>query len=79
MIKKPIYLTKLEPMEEDNQKKTDELGPHLRNLIDSLDDPMSLQNARWILEYNFHYQNDQNNEQNNLTQYPDVDYDDAIQ
>ena len=79
MIKKPIYLTKLEPMEEDNQKKTDELGPHLRNLIDSLDDPMSLQNARWILEYNFHYQNEQNNAQNNLTKFPAVDYDDAIQ
>jgi len=78
MIREPIYLTKLEPMEEDNQKKTDELGTHLRNLIDSLDDPMSLQNARWILEYNFHYQNEQNNEQNNLTKFPEVDYDDPL-
>ena len=78
MIREPIYLTKLEPMEEYNQKKKDELSQHLRNLINSLDDPMSLQNARWILEYNFHYQNDQNNEQNNLTKFPDVDYDDPL-
>ena len=83
MVKEPIQFIALETMEnedlDDQQKKSDELGPHLRNLINSLDDPISLQNARWILEYNFHYKNQQNNEQNKLTQFPDIPYDDAIQ
>jgi len=32
-----------------------------------------------VAEYNYHLPNEQNNEENNLTKYPDVDYDDAIQ
>jgi len=76
MVKEPIQFIALEPMEnedlDDEQKK-------MQERIDALDVPLNLQNARWILEYNFHLKNQQNNEQNDLTQFPDIPYDDAIQ
>ena len=45
----------------------------------AFDDDQILENARYVAEYNYHLPNEQNNEENNLTKYPDVDYDDAIQ
>ena len=76
MVKKPIRTIRLEAMEtedyNDEQKKTQEW-------LKNFDDPLMLSNARYIAEYNYHLPNEQNNEENNLTQYPDVDYDDAIQ
>ena len=76
MVKEPIQFIALETMEnedlDDEQKK-------MKERIDALDVPLNLQNARWILEYNFHLKNQQNNEQNDLTQFPDIPYDDAIQ
>jgi len=76
MVREPIRTIRLEPMEnedlDDEQKK-------MQERIDALDVPLNLQNARWILEYNFHLKNQQNNEQNNLKKFPEVDYDDAIQ
>jgi len=76
MVKKPIRTIRLEAMEtedyNDEQKKTQEW-------LKNFDDPLTLSNARYIAEYNYHLPNKQNNEENNLTQYPDVDYDDAIQ
>jgi len=74
MVKEPIQLIALEPMEdfEEEQKKTQEW-------LKNFDNPSSLSNARYIAEYNFHLPNKQNNEENNLTQFPDIPYDDAIQ
>ena len=76
MVKKPIRTIRLEAMEtedyNDEQKKTQEW-------LKNFDDPLMLSNARYIAEYNYHLPNEQNNEENNLTKYPDVDYDDAIQ
>ena len=76
MVREPIRTIRLETMEnedlDDEQKK-------MQERIDALDVPLNLQNARWILEYNFHLKNQQNNEQNDLTQFPDIPYDDAIQ
>ena len=43
------------------------------------DEKKTIEMARYLAELNFHLENQQNNEQNNLTKYPDVDYDDAIQ
>ena len=43
------------------------------------DEKKTIEIARYLAELNFHLPNEQNNEENNLTQYPDVDYDDAIQ
>ena len=76
MIKEPIRTIRLEAMEtedyNDEQKKTQEW-------LKNFDNPLTLSNARYIAEYNFHLPNEQNNEQTNLKKYPDVDYDDAIQ
>ena len=76
MIKEPIRTIRLEAMEtedyNDEQKKTQEW-------LKNFDNPLTLSNARYIAEYNFHLPNEQNNEQNNLKKFPDVDYDDAIQ
>ena len=71
IIKEPIRTIRLEAME-DEEKKTQEW-------LKNFDDPLILSNARYIAEYNYHLPNKQNNEQNNLTKFPDVDYDDAIQ
>jgi len=76
MIKEPIRTIRLEAMGtedfEEEQKKTQEW-------LKNFDDPSKLSNARYIAEYNYHLPNKQNNEQNNLKKFPDVDYDDAIQ
>ena len=42
------------------------------------DEKKTIEIARYLAELNFHLPNEQNNEENNLTKYPDVDYDDAI-
>ena len=55
----------------EEEKKTQELI--------NFDSPEILENARFELEILYHVLNEQNNEQNNLTKFPDVDYDDAIQ
>ncbi len=79
IIKEPIYFIRSEAVKdiddwtpEDEQKKTQEW-------LKAFDDDQILENARYVAEYNYHLENEQNNEQNNLTKYPDVDYDDAIQ
>ena len=72
MVKKPIRLEAMETEDfEEEEKKTQEW-------LKNFDDPSILSNARYIAEYNYHLPNKKNNEQNNLTKYPDVDYDDSI-
>ena len=79
IIKEPIHFIRSEAVKdiddwtpEDEEKKTQEW-------LAAFDDDQILENARYVAEYNYHLPNEQNNEQNNLTKYPDVDYDDAIQ
>ena len=79
MIKEPIHFIRSEAVKdiddwtpEDEEKKTQEW-------LKAFDDDQILENARYVAEYNYHLENEQNNEQNNLAKYPDVDYDDAIQ
>jgi len=79
MIKEPIHFIRSESVEQidewnnyDEEKKTQEW-------LAAFDDDQILENARYVAEYNYHLPNEQNNEENNLTKYPDVDYDDAIQ
>ena len=79
MIKEPIHFIRSEAVKdiddwtpEDEEKKTQEW-------LAAFDDDQILENARYVAEYNYHLENEQNNEENNLTKYPDVDYDDAIQ
>ena len=79
MIREPIHFIRSEAVTEidewnsyDDEKKTQEW-------LKNFDDPQILNNARYIAEYNYHLPNKQNNEQNDLTKFPDVDYDDAIQ
>ena len=70
MIKKPIRTIRLEAME-DEEKKTQEW-------LKNFDDPLILSNARYIAEYNYHLPNKQNNEQNDLTKFPEIPYDDPL-
>ena len=56
---------------EEEQKKTQEW-------LKNFDDPLTLSNARYIAEYNYHLPNKQNNEQNNLTKFPETPYDDPL-
>ena len=79
IIKEPIHFIRSEAVKdiddwtpEDEEKKTQEW-------LKAFDDDQILENARYVAEYNYHLENEQNIEQNNLTKYPDVDYDDAIQ
>ena len=79
IIKEPIHFIRSEAVKdiddwtpEDEEKKTQEW-------LKAFDDDQILENARYVAEYNYHLENEQNNEENNLTKYPDVDYDDAIQ
>ena len=79
IIKEPIHFIRSEAVKDiddwnnyDEEKKTQEW-------LAAFDDDQILENARYVAEYNYHLPNEQNNEQNNLTKYPDVDYDDAIQ
>ena len=75
MIKEPIRTIRLEAMEtedyNDEQKKTQEW-------LKNFDNPLTLSNARYIAEYNFHLPNEQNNEQNDLTKFPEIPYDDPL-
>ena len=79
IIKEPIHFIRSEAVKDiddwnnyDEEKKTQEW-------LAAFDDDQILENARYVAEYNYHLENEQNNEQNNLTKFPDVDYDDAIQ
>ena len=73
MVREPIRTMRLEAMEdfEEDEKKTQEW-------LKNFDDPLILSNARYIAEYNFHLLNDKNNEQNNLTEFPEIPYDDPL-
>ena len=77
MIREPIRFIRSESVEQidewnnyDEEKKTQELI--------NFDSPEILENARFELEILYHVLNEQNNEQNNLTKFPEVDYDDSI-
>ena len=70
MVREPIRTIRLEAME-DEEKKTQEW-------LKNFDDPLILSNARYIAEYNYHLPNKQNNEQNDLTKFPEIHYDDSI-
>ena len=70
IIREPIRTIKLEAME-DEEKKTQEW-------LKNFDDPLILSNARYIAEYNYHLPNKQNNEQNDLTKFPEIPYDDPL-
>ena len=70
IIKEPIRTIRLEAME-DEEKKTQEW-------LKNFDDPLILSNARYIAEYNYHLPNKQNNEQNDLTKFPEIPYDDPL-
>jgi len=73
MVREPIRTIRLEAMEdfEEEQKKTQEW-------LKNFDDPLILSNARYIAEYNYHLPNKQNNEQNDLTKFPEIPYDDPL-
>ena len=72
MVKEPFRLEAMETEDfEEEEKKTQEW-------LKNFDDPSILSNARYIAEYNYHLPNKQNNEQNNLTKFPDTPYDDSI-
>jgi len=73
IIKEPIRTIRLEAMEdfEEEEKKTQEW-------LKNFDDPLTLSNARYIAEYNYHLPNKQNNEQNDLTKFPEIPYDDPL-
>ena len=75
MVREPIRTIRLEAMEtedyNDEQKKTQEW-------LKNFDDPLILSNARYIAEYNYHLPNKQNNEQNDLTKFPEIPYDDPL-
>lgn len=73
MVKEPIRTIRLEAMEdfEAEEKKTQEW-------LKNFDDPLILSNARYIAEYNYHLPNKQNNEQNDLTKFPEIPYDDPL-
>ena len=74
-MRQPIHFVRSEAVKDiddwnDEEKKTQELI--------NFDSPEILENARLELEILYHVLNEQNNEQNNLKKFPDVDYDDAI-
>jgi len=75
MVREPIRTIRLEDMEtedfEEEEKKTQEW-------LKNFDDPLILSNARYIAEYNYHLPNKQNNEQNDLTKFPEIPYDDPL-
>ena len=73
MVREPIRTIRLEAMEdfEEEEKKTQEW-------LKNFDDPLILSNARYIAEYNYHLPNKQNNEQNDLSKFPEIPYDDPL-
>ena len=78
MIKEPIHFIRSESVEQidewnnyDEEKKTQEW-------LAAFDDDQILENARYVAEYNYHLENEQNNEENNLTKFPNIPYDDPL-
>ena len=78
MIKEPIHFIRSESVEQidewnnyDEEKKTQEW-------LAAFDDDQILENARYVAEYNYHLPNKQNNEQNDLTKFPEIPYDDPL-
>ena len=78
MIREPIHFIRSEAVKdiddwtpEDEEKKTQEW-------LKAFDDDQILENARYVAEYNYHLENEQNNEQNNLTKYLNIPYDDPL-
>ena len=66
IIKEPIHFIRSEAVEDIDDWKNYE------------DEKKTIEMARYLAELNFHLENQQNNEQNNLTKFPEVDYDDSI-
>ena len=66
MIKEPVHFIRSEAVTEIDEW----------NNYD--DEKKTIEIARFLAERNFDLPNKQNNEQNNLTKFPDVDYDDSI-
>ena len=78
IIKEPIHFIRSEAVKDiddwnnyDEEKKTQEW-------LAAFDDDQILENARYVAEYNYHLENEQNNEQNNLTKFPEIPYDDPL-
>ena len=78
IIREPINFIRSESVEQidewnnyDEEKKTQEW-------LAAFDDDQILENARYVAEYNYHLENEQNNEQNNLTKFPEIPYDDPL-
>jgi len=78
MIREPIHFIRSEAVKdiddwtpEDEEKKTQEW-------LKAFDDDQILENARYVAEYNYHLPNEQNNEQNDLTKFPEIPYDDPL-
>ena len=72
IIKEPIHFIRSEAVKdiddwtpEDEEKKTQEW-------LKAFDDDQILENARYVAEYNYHLENEQNNEENNLTKFPEI-------
>jgi len=79
MIKEPIHFIRSESVEQIDEWNNYDAEKKTQEWLAAFDDDQILENARYVAEYNYHLPNEQNNEENNLTKYPDVDYDDAIQ
>ena len=60
------------------EENCDEEEKKTQEWLKNFDDPKILSNARYIAEYTFHLPNEQNNEENNLTQFPETPYDDPL-
>ena len=78
MKREPIHFIRSESVEQidecnnyDEEKKTQEW-------LAAFDDDQILENARYVAEYNYHLENEQNNEENNLTKFPNIPYDDPL-
>ena len=78
IIREPIHFIRSESVQQidewnnyDEEKKTQEW-------LAAFDDDQILENARYVAEYNYHLENEQNNEQNNLTKFPEIPYDDPL-
>ena len=79
IIKEPIHFIRSEAVKDIDDWSEDDPEKKTQEWLKAFDDDQILENARYVAEYNYHLENEQNNEENNLTKYPDVDYDDAIQ
>ena len=75
IIKEPIHFIRSEAVKDIDDWNEEEKKTH--ELI-NFDSPEILEYARFELEILYHVLNEQNNEQNNLKKFPEVDYDDSI-